>query len=119
MLPADTRAVGTARAYLRTTLIAWDLGATADTAELVVSELVTNALLHTGSTAALTLRHDVRRSLLCVGVEDSSTQHPQPRESGDEATGGRGMHIVQLVAARWWVAPHGSGKTVWADLPVS
>ncbi|WP_328292566.1 SpoIIE family protein phosphatase [Kineococcus sp. NBC_00420] len=119
VLPADGRAVRTARDYLRSTLQAWDLVDRADEAELVVSELVTNALLHTGSPATLTLRHDLAESLLCVGVEDTSTQHPQPRETTDDATGGRGMLIVQMVAERWWVAPRGDGKTVWADLLVA
>ncbi|WP_432561020.1 ATP-binding SpoIIE family protein phosphatase [Kineococcus sp. SYSU DK003] len=118
-LPADTRAVGAARDYLRTTLSEWDLSSAADEAELVVSELVTNALLHTGSPAALTLRHEVADGLLSVGVEDCSTRHPQPRDSTEEATGGRGMHIVEVVAQRWWVAPRGNGKTVWADLLVA
>jgi serine phosphatase RsbU (regulator of sigma subunit)/anti-sigma regulatory factor (Ser/Thr protein kinase) len=118
-LPADTRAVRAARDHLRTTLAAWDLAGRADEAELVVSELVTNALLHTGSPAALTLRHDLEESLLCVGVEDTSTRHPQPRDPDDDATGGRGMHIVEMVAQRWWVAPHGDGKTVWAGLLVA
>ena len=119
VLPADTRAVGAARDHLRSTLTEWDLAGQADEAELVVSELVTNALLHTGCPAALTLRHDLAESVLCVGVEDTSTQHPQPRESADDATGGRGMHIVEVVALRWWVAPRGDGKTVWADLTVA
>ncbi|WP_166614281.1 SpoIIE family protein phosphatase [Kineococcus vitellinus] len=117
-LPSDARAVRAAREHLRDTLGAWDLDETVDAAELVVSELVTNALVHTGCPAALTLRHEVGESLLCVGVEDLSTQHPRPRESGEEATGGRGMHIVELIAQRWWVAPRGDGKTVWADLLV-
>ncbi|NIZ89417.1 SpoIIE family protein phosphatase [Kineococcus rubinsiae] len=116
LLPADARAVAAARDHLRTTLADWDLLEPADAAELVVSELVTNALLHTGSSAALTLRHDVEHAMLHVGVEDTSTRHPQPRESGDEATGGRGMHIVEVVCERWWVAPRGDGKTVWAEL---
>lgn len=119
VLPADGRAVRVARDHLRTTLQEWDLVGRADEAELVVSELVTNALLHTGSPATLTLRHDLGESLLCVGVEDTSTQHPQPRETADDATGGRGMQIVQMVAERWWVAPRGDGKTVWADLLVA
>ena len=117
-LPSDARAVRAAREHLRDTLGAWDLAETVDAAELVVSELVTNALVHTGCPAALTLRHEIGESLLCVGVEDLSTQHPRPRESGEEATGGRGMHIVDLIAQRWWVAPRGDGKTVWADLLV-
>ncbi|GAA0293697.1 SpoIIE family protein phosphatase [Kineococcus aurantiacus] len=119
VLPTDTRAVRAARDHLRTTLAAWDLSSAADEAELVVSELVTNAVLHSGSPAALTLRHDREDRLLCVGVEDGSTRHPQPRDSDEDATGGRGMHIVQLLAHRWWVAPTGDGKTVWADLLVA
>ena len=115
-LPAGPRAVSAARDLLRSTLAAWDLAAPADAAELVVSELVTNALLHTGSSATLTLRHDVDLARLHVGVEDASTRHPQPRDGGDDATGGRGMQIVEVVCERWWVAPHGDGKTVWAEL---
>ncbi|MGI4896206.1 MAG: ATP-binding SpoIIE family protein phosphatase [Janthinobacterium lividum] len=117
-LPADARAVGTARKYLRATLQDWNLTGAADLAELVVSELVTNALLHTGSSAALTLRHDLGGSSVSVGVEDSSTQHPQPREVDEEATGGRGMTIVQMVCDRWWVTARGDGKTVWAELTI-
>ncbi|WP_432513182.1 ATP-binding SpoIIE family protein phosphatase [Kineococcus sp. SYSU DK001] len=119
VLPPDTRAVRVARDYLRATLAEWALVGAADEAELVVSELVTNAVLHTGSPAALTLRHDVAGAVLCVGVEDGSTRQPQPRDPGEDATGGRGMGIVQMVAHRWWVAPRGDGKTVWADLLVA
>lgn len=117
-LPANVRAVREARAFLRTTLVAWSLHETIDLAELMVSELVTNALLHTGSPASLTLRHDLRGAHLSVGVEDGSTRHPQPRDTDDSSLGGRGMHIVETVAERWWVAPRGDGKTVWADLAV-
>ncbi|WP_432543135.1 ATP-binding SpoIIE family protein phosphatase [Kineococcus sp. SYSU DK002] len=119
VLPPDTRAVRVARDYLRTTLAEWALAGACDEAELVVSELVTNAVLHTGSPTALTLRHDVSGAVLCVGVEDGSTRQPQPRDPGEDATGGRGMGIVEVVAHRWWVAPRGDGKTVWADLLVA
>ncbi|WP_369055480.1 ATP-binding SpoIIE family protein phosphatase [Kineococcus terrestris] len=116
LLPADPRAVAVARDYLRATLDRWDLAGTVDAAELVVSELVTNAVLHAGSGAALTLRHDAALARLSVGVDDTSTSQPRPRDGGEDALGGRGMHIVDVVADRWWVAPRGDGKTVWADL---
>ncbi|WP_432498079.1 ATP-binding SpoIIE family protein phosphatase [Kineococcus gypseus] len=118
-LPGDTRAVAAARAHLRTTLDRWGLVRVADEAELVVSELVTNAVLHTGSGAALTVRHDPLSARLCLGVDDASTSHPLPRGAGEESLSGRGMHIVDVLAERWWVSPRGDGKTVWAELRVA
>ncbi|WP_432505446.1 ATP-binding SpoIIE family protein phosphatase [Kineococcus arenarius] len=119
VLPPDPRAVATARDHLRITLDAWGLVRIADEAELVVSELVTNAVLHTGCGTALTVRHDPLAARLCLGVDDSSTSHPLPRGAGDEALSGRGMHIVDVLAERWWVSPRGDGKTVWAELRVA
>ena len=118
-LPGDTRAVATARAHLRDVLGAWGLVRVADEAELVVSELVTNAVLHTGCGTALTVRHDPLAASLSLGVDDTSTSHPQPRGAGEESLSGRGMHIVDVLAERWWVSPRGDGKTVWAELRVA
>ncbi|RKS77872.1 serine phosphatase RsbU (regulator of sigma subunit) [Motilibacter peucedani] len=118
-LAPDMRSVGEARDYLRTTLDAWEIPQDVeDSAELIVSELVTNALLHTGAPAVLVLRYDTGGELLALGVEDTSTRHPQPRELSDDSLTGRGMFIVEALAERWWVAPAGDGKTVWADLAV-
>ncbi|WP_337059994.1 ATP-binding SpoIIE family protein phosphatase [Kineococcus sp. G2] len=118
-LPGDTRAVAAAREHLRLTLDAWGLVRVADEAELVVSELVTNAVLHTGAGTALTVRHDPLSACLALGVDDSSTSHPLPRGAGEESLSGRGLHIVDVLAERWWVSAHGAGKTVWAELRVA
>jgi serine phosphatase RsbU (regulator of sigma subunit)/anti-sigma regulatory factor (Ser/Thr protein kinase) len=117
-LPQDARAVRAARAHLRAVVDQWELGALEDAAELVVSELVTNALVHAGTACALTVRYDAAGAQLRLGVEDGTTSHPQPRDAAEDASGGRGMQIVEAVARRWWVAPHGSGKTVWVELAV-
>ncbi|MCI2238496.1 SpoIIE family protein phosphatase [Paenibacillus sp. TRM 82003] len=118
-LPGDTRAVAAAREHLRVTLDAWGLVRVADEAELVVSELVTNAVLHTGSGTALTVRHDPLSACLALGVDDCSTSHPLPRGAGEDSLSGRGMQIVEVLAERWWVSAHGDGKTVWAELRVA
>lgn len=115
-LPGDARAAQAARAHLRATLEVWGLPALRDVGELVVSELVTNAVLHSGAPTLLTLRHDRATARLSVGVADGSSRQPAPRAAGDDALGGRGMHIVEAVSERWWVAPRGGGKTVWAEL---
>lgn len=118
-LPGDARAAQAARAHLRATLDVWGLPGLRDVGELVVSELVTNAVLHSGAPTLLTLRHDRATARLSVGVADGSSRHPAPRAADEDALGGRGMHIVEAVSERWWVAPRGGGKTVWAELPAA
>ncbi|NAZ88206.1 SpoIIE family protein phosphatase, partial [Kineococcus indalonis] len=117
-LPGDVRAVAQARAFLRTALSAWDADALLDEAELVLSELVTNALVHTDAPGAVLLRYDRGARRLTVNVHDRSTRHPLERHAGPEALGGRGLGIVQAVADSWGVSVAGDGKTVWAELAV-
>lgn len=85
-----------------------------DTAELLISELVTNALLH--ARTELTVHVDDRSGVLRFAVDDESEEAPhmgRPR-AGD--TGGRGLPLVETLASRWgWEAlPH--GKRVWFEV---
>jgi anti-sigma regulatory factor (Ser/Thr protein kinase) len=83
----------------------------------VVSELVANAVLHTGSEFRLVVDVDSRR--VRIGVHDASEDLPVRRQAEALATSGRGMLIVEAVAADWGVEELGEGKLVWAELALS
>lgn len=109
-------AVRHARRFTRRTLRAWGVSQdTLDAALLVVSELVTNALVHTGGQVRLDLSLVNHR--LRLAVADSSPRSPvKPASIGWEATGGRGILLVEAVSAAWGTLPVSGGKQVWADL---
>ncbi|WP_432494822.1 SpoIIE family protein phosphatase [Kineococcus auxinigenes] len=117
-LPADVRAVAQARTFLRTALNAWGAADLLDEAELVLSELVTNALVHTDCATGVLLRYDRGAQRLTISVQDRSTRHPRERHADADALGGRGLGIVEAVADDWGVWVEGDGKTVWAELAV-
>lgn len=90
---------------------------TSDVLRLVVSELATNAVLHAGS--RFTVRVISGRDLLRVEVADGSAVIPTPRPHGPRAITGRGLSIVEQMAARWGVIPEIWGKRVWFELAPS
>ncbi|MGW4566287.1 SpoIIE family protein phosphatase [Streptomyces sp. NPDC004561] len=109
-------AVRHARRFTRRTLRTWGVSQdTLDAALLVVSELVTNALVHTSGQVRLDLSLVNHR--LRLAVADASPRSPiQPTSIGWEATGGRGILLVEAVSAAWGTVPVSGGKQVWADL---
>ncbi|MFF8861074.1 SpoIIE family protein phosphatase [Streptomyces sp. NPDC015139] len=109
-------AVRHARRFTRRTLRTWGVERdTLDAALLVVSELVTNALVHTGGPVRLDMSLVNHR--LRLAVADSSPRSPmKPASIGWEATGGRGILLVEAVSAAWGTIPVSGGKQVWADL---
>ncbi|MGW0841894.1 SpoIIE family protein phosphatase [Streptomyces sp. NPDC002787] len=111
------QAVGQARRYTRRVLRAWGVEAEADTVLLVVSELVTNALVHTDGRVRLDLTLLADR--LRVAVADASPRTPmKPTIIGWEATGGRGILLVEAVSTAWGTVPVSGGKQVWAEIPI-
>ncbi|MEU3794462.1 SpoIIE family protein phosphatase [Streptomyces fructofermentans] len=112
-LPADPAAVAEARRQVRSQLEAWHLDALIWDAELVVSELATNAVRH--GTPPFTLRLIRSRTLTCE-VSDSSPVSPNLRhaQAGDE--GGRGLFICAELAQRWGARFTSAGKTIWTEL---
>ena len=104
------------RSLLWTTFACWDCDADQlDSAALVLSELVGNAVRHAeGDMMRVRLRRD--GSVLRIAVEDASPHIPQVREPDWEAESGRGMVIIDALAHRWGCAPTGTGKVVWADV---
>lgn len=85
-----------------------------DTACLLTSELVTNALVHAQSRVKLTVSVLGRRVRVEVG--DGSDAQPRPRPMADDSTTGRGLHIVEAMATRWGSSMTADGKRVWFEL---
>lgn len=115
MLPREPRSVGRAREYARGRLLAWDLEPLVDTAELLVSELVTNALRYGEGEIRLRLLLD--RTLVCE-VWDAGLVQPRRRRARDTDEGGRGLQLVGLLSAAWGSRRTPRGKTVWFELPL-
>lgn len=113
-LPPDPSAPRQARRLLRTTLADWHLDGLADLAELPASELVTNALLHAGT--AIDFELSLRAGTLRVEVRDHAASLPVNRLHDREASVGRGLALVEALAARWGTRPSAEGKSVWFEL---
>ncbi|MEU2563776.1 SpoIIE family protein phosphatase [Streptomyces longispororuber] len=114
-LPREPRSVGHARELACARLRAWDLEPLVDTAELLVSELVTNALRYGEGEIRLRLLLD--RTLVCE-VWDAGLVQPRRRRARDTDEGGRGLQLVGLLSAAWGSRRTPRGKTVWFELPL-
>ncbi len=107
--------VSEARAVAAEAVRRWDLGGAEDAVLLIVSEMVTNALVHAQSSARLVLWQlpDAVR----IEVSDDSPSEPRPRLASTDALGGRGMLLVEALSSRWGTLDRPDGKTVWAHVP--
>ncbi|MFD4948266.1 SpoIIE family protein phosphatase [Streptomyces sp. NPDC058239] len=112
-LPREPRSVGRARELARGRLLAWDLEELVDTTELLVSELVTNALRYGEGEIRLRLLRD--RTLVCE-VWDAGLVQPRRRRARDTDEGGRGLQLVGLLSVAWGSRRTPRGKTVWFEL---
>ncbi len=113
--PARPTVVRDARGRVRETLERWGLEDLSFTAELLVSELVTNALRYATGDLELRLLRD--RTLVCE-VRDGVDALPRARQASDDDESGRGLQIVHRLAKRWGARPAGRGKVVWCELDV-
>ncbi|MFE7763896.1 SpoIIE family protein phosphatase [Streptomyces sp. NPDC057438] len=112
-LEAEPAAVARARAHVTRQIGDWGLAEAEFTAELVASELVTNAIRYGRPPIRLRLIHD--RTLLCE-VSDSGGTTPHLRRARVFDEGGRGLLLVAQLAERWGTRRTRRGKTVWAEL---
>lgn len=112
----EPEGVPAARHFARETMEVWGLAEdTQDTAVLCVSELVTNAIIHThvGCELQLLFQHGV----LTISVRDGGTAgHPHAAQDEPLAVHGRGLHLVQALSTRWGSYLDSVGMTVWCDL---
>ena len=117
ILSPDARAPREARHAVARFLTAAHLPQLTDDAELLASELVTNAVRHAGG--PIDVRAYVRDGFLRLEVADSAIDRQvAPRTARPDDEGGRGMELVDKLSARWGWRTTGHSKVVWLDLPV-
>ncbi|HEX6150406.1 ATP-binding protein [Nocardioides sp.] len=113
-LAPEATSAGRARALLRRALAGHEREDDLDPAQLAMSEIVTNALVHAGT--PMSLRILLAPHGLRVELSDGSQRMPTRREFGDAAATGRGLHLVEELTSRWGAYPDGQGKVVWFEL---
>ncbi|GAA0683011.1 SpoIIE family protein phosphatase [Kitasatospora atroaurantiaca] len=114
-IPADPALVADARNLAARQLAVWGLGEAAFVTELVVSELVTNAIRYGRTPIQLRLIRD--RALICE-VSDASNTAPHLRRARKFDEGGRGLLLVAQLTQRWGTRQSAVGKTIWAEQPL-
>lgn len=129
----DPAEVGRARRWARSRLVGsgWeDDDSLAETLVLLISELVTNAVVHTGCPAVLRILFGSAdpadpvdssgragpAGTVRIEVADTSCRPPQPRHAEGGDTGGRGLELVDGLADRWGWQPEGAGKRIWCEI---
>lgn len=120
VVPAEPRGVRLARKFVHSTLQSWDIQpAVVDSAVLCVSELVTNAIIHTH--AGCEVRVVLHDAVLTAAVRDAGTLVTPPTRTTEDplAARGRGLQLVEALSARWGSELHARGMTVWCELRVA
>lgn len=115
-LPSDPAVVADARRRVAAQLAVWGLDDAVFTTELVVSELVTNAIRYGGDPIRLRLIRDT--ALICEVFDGSSTA-PHLRRARMLDEGGRGLLLVASLTERWGTRYTGTGKAIWAEQPLT
>jgi len=114
-LPSELTSASRARSVIRRPLRRWGLTDLLPTAELLVSELVTNAVRY--AQGKIGLRLVLENGLVCEVLDDSAAL-PRLRHPDDSDERGRGLQVVSQLAQRWGARRAASGKVVWCELPV-
>lgn len=110
-LPVAASSVSAGRRFVAAHLDNWGRPQVRDTAVLLTSEVVTNAVLHAGTPVRVTIR-PAGSDGVTVAVTDGSRRAPKRRHFADDATTGRGIALVEMLASSWEVTVHDTGKTV-------
>lgn len=116
LLPPVPQSARLARQHVTALLESAGLSDLADTAALLVSEVVTSALLHARSDASLSLR--LRPRAIRVEVRDTSVVPVQRRRRSAEAVTGPGLLLLDALTERWGTETRNGGKVVWFELAV-
>ncbi|MFB7242399.1 phosphatase [Streptomyces populi] len=109
--------IADARQQLRELLHDWASADQLDSAVLLVSEMVTNVLVHTDADALLVaeVAGEPGERFMRVEVADGSDDLPHRRHPGELASSGRGLVLVEMLADAWGVDPRGEGKSIWFE----
>ena len=115
-LPAESHSVRLARHAAHVVLAAWQLAYVEETAVLIVSELVTNAVRHAAGTDTIELDLHATRTWLRIEIQDSDRRWPRPRVPDGFEESGFGFVLVDALASKWGVRETAAGKAVSAEL---
>lgn len=99
------------RNFTREHMVAWGCSDMVPEAQLCLDELVTNAILHARSSCRVEILR--KKGEIVAKVHDSCSGAPVERPHSLDSLGGRGLHLVQALAARWGWEPEPGGKVVW------
>jgi anti-sigma regulatory factor (Ser/Thr protein kinase) len=116
-LPPEPSSASRARALAREQLDERYAPETLETIALLVTELVTNAILHARTPMQLTVMPHADHVHICV--EDESNERPALRAYESDAVTGRGLALVERLSSSWGVDTTTTGKVVWCDVPIS
>lgn len=112
----EPQSARSARKFVDETLRRWDCADELDVVTLLVSELVTNAVVHAGTDIDVGVR--LLPAAIRIEVDDASGALPELRDAAESAESGRGMDLVHRMAQSWGVEQRaGGGKVVWFDVP--
>ncbi|MBF8184379.1 ATP-binding protein [Nonomuraea sp. K274] len=114
VLPDDLSSVPAGRRLIHAQLSEWEFPGETDVVELLVDELVTNALRHARGQPVLTL--SIRAGVLRCVVEDETSELPHAESPTGCEESGRGLQMVELLSRRWGVEPTRTGKAVWFEV---
>jgi len=115
-LDPASRSVPAARAWARDLAEAWDLGDLDWTLLQLVTELVTNSVLHARTSSVVRLEQEIGTLGVRCAVTDFSTVRPRRRTHTSQATTGRGLQMLDRMSSAWGVESTPTGKTVWFEL---
>lgn len=115
---AEPERIAGARRQVRDLLHDWADADQVDSAVLMVSEMVTNVLMHTDGDALLVAEAvgELGARRLRVEVADGSDELPHKRHPGEMSSSGRGVLLMEMLADSWGVDPQGEGKSIWFEL---
>ncbi|MFF6781083.1 SpoIIE family protein phosphatase [Streptomyces sp. NPDC012510] len=115
---AEPERIAGARQQVRELLHDWNCGDQVDSAVLLVSEMLTNVLVHTDADALLVaeMTGDGGKRRMRIEVTDASDDLPHKRHPGELASSGRGLVLMDVLADAWGVDPRGEGKSIWFEL---
>lgn len=116
VLPVSEHSVRLARRVARTVLAAWQLQDTQETAVLLLSELVMNAIQHARDTGRIVVELEAVKSCLRMEIANQEPRWPQPRTPDESGESGFGFLLLDALASKWGVRQTATGRAVWAEL---
>jgi DNA-binding NarL/FixJ family response regulator len=112
--PAELQSARAARKFVGSVLERWSCTDLEDSIQLLVSELVTNAVIHAKSDVEVALH--LRADRVRVEVIDAATDYVHRRDAGEEEQSGRGMALTEALASAWGIDTLVAGKSVWFEV---